>query len=164
MCIWTTVYCLPVRVWHFMLSVMCPWVYSLQIFSLIYIHTHTHTCTITITQGRVCVCVWGFSSAFTPLCISACLFICEVGFSITNLYASWIAVFIQLCVSVCVFCLCVNSWHMVAILPWRQSWRKFQCCRTKAKILPPHTHLHTAQYRFVTLVPNTHTQGNIFTF
>ncbi|KAI3361991.1 hypothetical protein L3Q82_012339 [Scortum barcoo] len=36
-----------------------------------------------------------------------------------------------------------GSWHMVAILPWRQSWRKFQRGRAKAKILPllpPHTH------------------------
>lgn len=105
----------------------------------------------------VCVCVCVFCSASTPLCISACLFICVFGFNITNLYASWIVVSFN-CVCVCV-CLCVNSWHMVAILPWRQNWRKFQRCRAKAKILLLRTHTQThlpkTQYRFGMLV-HTH--------
>lgn len=78
-----------------------------------------------------------FFSSITPLCYAfQSKFIYTLGWLYYNKVVCQ-----QVCslhLTVCVF-LCVNSWHMVAIMPWRQSWRKFQSCRAEAKVLLPHT-------------------------
>lgn len=72
---------------------------------------------------------------------------------------------LNLNVCLCLYtCLHVISWHMVAILSWWLSWRKFQSYGVKAKILPHQAqrtrmHTHAKQYRFVFLVPSSRTQS-----